>query len=227
MSSGPESGDCLPDVADKYEYPVMPGTTEWNSASMDEKLALIQLPDEKLESLSSHALIRSLLDMPSLAMNYMLSSNSSPIGTCNRFVFSQHNSVAEFEKRKDRVDALISYYETVGFGCYHSLDEKDQMSFPVQLYVLQIWFTRDAILHSLDKAQKKRVVSLLLQKYRQQSDVMGALSVGEGALTAMAWIMYDDQYAPVVSHYGTVSSNEYFTAGNVDDVIAFAKNYTR
>jgi hypothetical protein len=25
-----ESGNCLPDVTDKYVYPVVPGTTEWD-----------------------------------------------------------------------------------------------------------------------------------------------------------------------------------------------------
>lgn len=229
MSSDPiaESGHCLPDVADRYEYPVVPGTTQWASASDDEKLALVQMPDEKLESLSSHALIQSLLDKPLLAMSYMLSSNSSPIGTCNRFIFSGQNSVAEFEKRKNRVDALLSYYEAVGCDCYNAMDETDRRTFSIQLCVLDVWFTRDAILRSLDEKQKQQVVALLLQKYRQRLDVTGAYSVG--ALTAMAWIMYDDRYAPVVSYYGTVSSNEYFMVllEQIKDITAFAENYTR
>jgi hypothetical protein len=155
-------------------------------------------------------------------MDYFLSSNASPVGTCNRMIFSQHNSVTEFEKRKNRIESLISYYDAISFDCYSSPDDTQaKMNFPIQRCVLEIWFTRDAILRSLDKAQKKQVVSLLLQKYKQKSD-------GMGTLTAMAWIMYDDQYSPVVSYYGNISSNEYFMVreDEINDVIVFAENYT-
>jgi hypothetical protein len=70
---------------------------------------LSQLPEEKLKTLSTGALIRSLLDYP-LIWNDHLSSHSSPVVSCDRYLFSRHNSVPEFEQRKDCVKALLSYF---------------------------------------------------------------------------------------------------------------------
>ncbi|MDR1336885.1 MAG: hypothetical protein LBK22_08660 [Tannerella sp.] len=211
-------GECLPDVEDRYVYPAIPGTEAWNSASEEEKEKLCQLPEERIKTGSSYALICGLLDSPRL-WDCLLSSHSSPVVTCDRAIFSKHNSVPEFEKRKDRVQALITYYAAVGRDCYESLDVNAQMNFSIQLHVLEVWFIRDAILHSMDAAQKKQAVALLLQKHERKQ------SYSDASLIAMAWIMYDSQYAPVRAYYrdGTLHK-ESSVANRKDDIISFAKN---
>jgi hypothetical protein len=86
-------GECLPDVEDKYVYPAMPGTEAWDSASEEEKERLSQLPEDGIKILSLYALIRSLLDRPRLGLDYLASSSASPVVTCDRIIFSKHNSV--------------------------------------------------------------------------------------------------------------------------------------
>jgi hypothetical protein len=94
------------------------------------------------------------------------------------------------------------------------------MEFGIQLHVLEVWFIRDAILHSMDAAQKKQAVALLLQKHEPKQ------SYSYASLIAMAWIMYDGQYAPVRAYYrnGTLES---MVANQRDDIISFAKNYSQ
>jgi hypothetical protein len=207
--------NCLPDVMDKYVYPVVPGTEEWNAASEEEKEMLCQLPEDRIKTLSTYALIRSLMDKP-LLWNYYLSSNASPVVSCDRFIFSRHNSVPEFEKRNNRVQALLSYYAAVCFDCYESLDTGERINFNIQLCVLEVWFVRDAILHSMNTVQKKQAVSLLLQKYEQSP------LYSDASLVAMIWIMYDDLYPPIMA----LPKDVPFNAGQRNDIISFAKSYT-
>jgi hypothetical protein len=216
-------GDCLPDVEDKYVYPVHRGTEEWASASAREREEkLSQLPEDKLKTLSTYALIRSLLDYP-LLWNYYLSSHSSPVVSCDRFIFSQHNSVPEFEKRKNRIEALLSYYAALNLDCYEAPDAKRQMDFVIQVCVLEVWFIRDAVLHSMNDTQKKQAVSLLLQKHRQRQ------SYSDASLVAMAWIMYDAGYSPLTAYYQnkTLSKDDLWVDDDQrNDIISFAENYT-
>jgi hypothetical protein len=215
-------GECLPDIEDRFVYPAVYGTEEWISASGEEKERLLQLPEDRIKSLSSYALISSLLDKPGIWSDYALSSNSSPVATCDRFIFSKHNSVPEFEKRNDRVQSLLSYYAAVSPDCYESLQTEEQMTFAIQLCVLEVWFIRDAILHTMNSAQKKQTVTLLLQKHEQKQ------SYGNATMDAMAWIMYEDRYSPLMKHYkGATLSKEYSFFDRRDDIISFAKSYIR
>jgi hypothetical protein len=215
-------GDCLPDVEDKYVYPVVQGTEEWASASLEERESrLSQLPGDKLKTLSSCALIRSLLDYP-LLNNYLLSSHSSPVVSCDRFIFSKHNSVPEFEKREDRVKALLSYYAALCPDCYESTDVKKQTDFYIQVCVLEVWFIRDAILHSMNDTQKKQAVALLLQKHKQRQ------SYSDASIVAMAWIMYNDGYSPIMTYYknSALYKEGTFDVDQKNDIISFAESYT-
>jgi hypothetical protein len=205
-------GECLPDVEDRYVYPAIQGTEEWYSASLEEREELSQLPGDKLKTLSSYALIRSLMDRPGLSWSFSISSSLSPVVTCDGYIFSRHNSVPEFETREDRAEALISYYAAVSLTCY------GQMDFDAQLKALEVWFIRDAILHAMNGAQRKQAVTLLLQKHKKKQ------SYSQATLAAIAWIMYEDRYAPVVEYYKnrTLTKDHYFEN---KDILSFAEKY--
>jgi hypothetical protein len=215
-------GNCLPDVADKYAYPLVPETEEWTAASLEERERLSRLPEDTLKTLSSCALIHSLLDYPLLS-NYLLSSNASPVVSSDRFIFSQHNSVPEFEKREDRVKALLSYYAAVNPDCNESPDVKRQMNFNIRLCVLEVWFIRDAILLSMNDAQKKQAITLLLQKHKQRQ------SYSDASLVAMAWIMYNAVYSPLMKYCQDrpLSKEVLFDADQRNDIILYAEGYAR
>ncbi|MDR0698479.1 MAG: hypothetical protein LBG28_04570 [Tannerella sp.] len=217
-------GKCLPDAADKYVYPVVPGMAEWTSVSPDEKDRLSRLPEKKLKELSTFALIQSLLEMPLLSLNYWASSNSSPLGTCD-VIFSMHNSIPEFENRKNSMEALIAYFEATCLDCLPSLDVHAATQLSIQLTVLEMLFTRKKILQPLDAVQKKRVVALMLDQYKQKAE--NRLGVG-GTLAAMAWIMYDDHYLPIRTLYeNRGQSRAYFEVyqEEADYIVSSAENY--
>jgi hypothetical protein len=220
-------GKCLPDAKDRYEYPVRPGMQEWDNLSYEEKNKLSQIPDETLKTLSTYALIQGLMEKPLLELNVLLSSDTSPIRTFYRS-FSSINAVSELENRQDIVEALTGYYEAVSFDCSlthisNALPLRPN-SFTTQLEVLEILFTRDKILRQMNSVQKKHAVSLLLDKYKQETKILG---YGQCAVTVMAWIMIDDNYSSFMTFYKNKGLDKYIIDGNyMDDVVSFAKKYT-
>jgi hypothetical protein len=215
-------GNCFPDIKDKYVYPEIPAT-----ASVNEREQLSQLPDKVLKSLSTYALIQSLTDRPSLFMKYLLSSNISHIGT-SYIIHAGHNSVAEFETRADRVESLMAYYGFIGFDCFQSLDEIGQSTFSIRLTVVEALFTRDKVLQSLNSAQKKQIVALLLEKYNQKT--LNKVGAG-GSLDAMAVIMIEDQYPPVTALFDDLGDgwkeSLFIDTDHIDDIVTSAENYIR
>jgi hypothetical protein len=215
------SGKCLPDASDRYVYPIVPGMQEWNNASFEGRNRLSQLPDKKVKSLSTFALIQSLLEKPQLSLDFMVSSHSSPVVTCYNRIYSSHNSVPELEKRSNTYEALIAYYESICWDC--SITAGFDV-LPFQLTVLEILFTREQILQPMDVDQKKHVVALLLENYKQESEIRGRGRVA--SVTVMAWIMLDDNYSPFKTFHENNEMSKYEVYGNqMDDVILFAKNY--
>jgi hypothetical protein len=209
------STECFPYTEDKYIYPVQFGSDEWAALTNEEKENYSQVPQKVLTSISTYGLIQSLLDKPSLTLNYMTSDNISPVVTTERFVFSSHNSIPEFDKRKDRVEALISFYELSDCECIHDI------GFGTQLVVLEMLFTRKSINDALNATQKKKIVSLLLDKYGQETST-GFSCIG--ATTAMTVIMYRDDYAPVVSYFNN-SEPDYVLGDQYEDIIKLAKDF--
>lgn len=216
-------GVCLPDVKDKYVYP---NSEVWgNLTSEEERLAVLQIPDEILKNISTFGLIRSILDIPTY-WDYYASSNSSPIVRCYG-IFGDYNCVQELEKREDNADALATYYSAVGLGCVESMDTEKRLLFSVQLTALETLFTKPDILKKYDYSEKQKVVAMMLQMYKKVTKL--DVKMGSGALCSIAWIMYDDQYPPIVEYLGTnlaLFDVNFVYANQIDDVVSFAESYT-
>jgi hypothetical protein len=210
-------GFCLPEAKDKYINMDL-------IAPYEEKDC--QLPYDVLKSISTFGLIQHLLDYPLLPLYYLASSNSSPVGTCYR-IYPFLNSMQEFDQRDDRSSSLLSYFDLVCFDCFPTLNNYEQLCFVIQLTALEVLFTKQEILQQLDNKQKKQLVALLLQKYKQQIAYKVPL---EGVTCAViTWIMYEDKYPPVIKYYdGKTLSKEWFDvlSNEFDNIILFAENYS-
>jgi hypothetical protein len=229
------AGVCLPDVADKYTYPM----EEWaNIGSMDEAVKVYQLPDDVLKNISTVGLIRSFLDIPVLHSSFFLSSNTSCIGTMDR-IYPFYNSAQELMDRKDAGRVLLAYFDAICFDCLSGQDTIDQMDWDsqveeagkqlelmAQLAVIQVFFAQQKILDQYNYKDKQKVVSRLLSKYEQIQELSIKGFYDPAALEVMACVMYHAQYQPVVEYFGTQHHFD-ITADKVEDIISFAKQFIR
>jgi hypothetical protein len=221
------SESFLPVVNDSYVYPVVPGTDAWkNLGSTENVYKVCQLPDNVLKSISTLGLIRSILDIPGLTSFYDASSNSSIVGTFYR-IFAHYNSVGELEKRKDSNKALISFYNAVNVDALKSAsDEVEQNNLLLQHTALEILFTRPEILQQFDLKQKKQLITSLLSRYNQITQQIGLIN-GHGTITAVARILVNIKYDPIVQYYGDnkIAEGFHVDPNQTDDIIKFANDY--
>jgi len=162
-----------------------------------------KLPEDNNTSISTETseLINDILDNPSLAADYMVSSNSSPIGTVYR-ILARSAAFAQLEQRNDRAAALYSYYKTTDIDNYSQLEGTDKNKASIRFAVLEVLFTKPAILSQFDAAQKQELIALLLERYKQTER--------QTPLTVLAWIIYDSGYEPLVDYFGKNIAAEWF-----------------
>jgi hypothetical protein len=221
-------GACFPEVSDKYTYPVLPGSDEWQPA--DDVFTLVQLPDDVLKTISTLGLIDALVNAPLFSGFASLSSTSSPVETWHRH-YDRFNSARELFRRKDAGDALVVYYKSVCFDCLESFsgEERDRKRNRMLETIsgLSLLFTKQEILDQIGHQKKRELVTDFLFKLKQMPDMRHTVFI------PMAWVMLHDEYAPIVNYYrnNTELYEQYIAWGYVyseeqaDLIISFAKNF--
>lgn len=163
----PEAITCLPDVADKYIYPITPGTVQWNALEADEINKACQLPENVLKNISTKGLIRSFLDVAILALEYDEEYDGKTfVSTSLRNIYNMYssiNSVSELFNRSDAGNALLQFCEVIDFDCLKTMDILEERDyFSVRYAALIALFTHQEILDQLNDADKLKAVDLLM-----------------------------------------------------------------
>jgi hypothetical protein len=222
------SGACLPDVKDRYAYPVVPGMKEWGElSSYDEAIRVCQLPDKVLKNISTLGLLRSILDIPLLSETFYVSNDNRTLVRLNR-IYELFNSSMDFIRRKDAVEALLAYCNLVSFDCLSRLETHELMNFSVQIAALEGLYTCSEILGQTDSQKKRQVVASVLSLYRQMRN---ANCDDFASIDVMGCVMYADRYSSVVNyvdekgrHYDPQIGISFY-AEDVDHIISFAESY--
>jgi hypothetical protein len=216
---------CLPDVSDKYTYPIVPGMIEWNTS--EDVFPYVQLPEDVLKSISTLGLIDALVKAPLFSGLYMLSS-SPPIDTWHRH-YDRFNSATELFNRKDAGDELIKYYKVVCFDYFNSNDENFRpFEMSERIFGLEFLFTKQEILDKISHQKKQALVADILSKYKQPdfwADWIEHWRIG----IPLAFIMKSDDFSPMVKYYQDNAdiSYGYISKEQLDTIISYANDYVQ
>lgn len=92
---------------DSYEYPITPGTTEWEElGTFSRRLDACRIPQETLDAMSTDALVTAVVNFPFL-LNLMVYDSVSDGFDC---LLSQSDALKELLTRDDGADALAREY---------------------------------------------------------------------------------------------------------------------
>lgn len=104
-------------ITEAYEYPVLPGSDEWNELlSLEERVAVCQIPENILYEMSTDALVESVVSCP--IISFMFAHNTVEFGFNQ--VKGYYNGLNELCERKD-ANAELRYY-------LEEMDSKDVLS---------------------------------------------------------------------------------------------------
>lgn len=93
-------------INEPYEYPVMPGTSEWAEfQSFSEMIEACQIPDSKVQSMTTEALVQSILNHPLWGIYFSYEPNS-----VYDIYKGMINALTELESREDAATTLLAAY---------------------------------------------------------------------------------------------------------------------
>jgi len=158
---------------DSYNYPVYPGTKEWESLSSgDEMLKACQIPEKTTKAMSTQALIQAIWEYPlvyEVFHRYQYQRDFEAL-------FFQNNAYIELCKRKDAGKALLTRMEAV-----------DPLSVDRVLKILDLLIAQNVFASQLNTNEKRTVIEIGLRtdELRQQQ-----ISLADGSDRAITWLMF-------------------------------------
>lgn len=93
-------------ISEPYQYPITPGTNEWNELkTLEERVRACEIPDYILSVLTTEALVESVVDYPLIV--YMFAYDTTQMGY--EKVISYFNGLQELATRTDALEKLQEY----------------------------------------------------------------------------------------------------------------------
>lgn len=104
-------------ITTPYFYPVIPGTDEWNSLSMDERIALSHVDESVVKNMTTDAVLITTLNYPFIVNIFAYGKVNEGINAVKGYC----SPLAELLKRDDALQVISSYLnetadtESVGY----------------------------------------------------------------------------------------------------------------
>lgn len=160
-----EKNNCnckpLPEVSDKYNYPIKPGTPEWNNIRSTDSLFLVsQIPDPILKRISTDALVQSCIENPLKLFQFAFSSRIQGRDE----LFRRLNCFQELIKRPDGAVRLFERYKLMEPCCIERMTDAERGDYSLLFYYTEILLTKDSVINQLNTIQKKQLTASIIEK---------------------------------------------------------------
>ena len=222
-------------TADKYSYPVKPGSAEWNAAGaaggLDSIYKLCQIPSNVLPTMSTLGLIQSLEYNPCLG-NIFLRTN---LFQGRNEVLPRLNVSVELNKRNDAALNMMAYYKEIDPCCVLSLKtDLEKGEFTSYMVLLDIVYTQDSLLNQLSLSEKKQFADIIINKYNIQlkyPDIFGFSKTT--SMLVLSQLMINASFQPYIAALQSDSELSYFASTTelvsnevLNKVLSYAKLFT-
>ena len=191
---------CLPDVADRYVFPVVQGSAQWNNMGTGEIISVCQLPEDVLKNISTAGLIRSFAEA-AILLDYKTFSGAYDDDRVPAIfgLYSNLNCIPELLGRNNAGKELLRFFEELSFDCWKTMDAREQEYHTVCHAALTGLFMQPEILDQLNGTDRQSVVTLLQTHFGQMMNFKsdGLKESIHGNVTAyIMHSMLKNQYPP-------------------------------
>lgn len=152
--------DWIDSDTGKYQYPVVPGTSEWASlTSSEEMVKACTIPEALLADISTEDLLDLVLQYPLLS-SYELSSQNAVDGF--EAMITDFNGLKTLLTREDLKEILLSVYET-----WDLRKESDYN----QVEILELLLLRPDVVTQLQDKEKAALAKAVYEQYIKKAEV--------------------------------------------------------
>lgn len=158
--------DLIP--SDAYDYPIKPGTSEWNKLnSFNEIINACQIPEDILKNMSTRGLVETVVNYP---FGALYSSSNNPQDGVNRAV-SHFNGLSELFRRKDAAIELLAKYRTMDpAGNNKNWPISQQAEYTFKILNTELVIVQYNLLSQLNQSELRDLISVAISKYQGKQD---------------------------------------------------------
>lgn len=183
-----------PDIIDEYIYPIRPGMPEWAALqSHDEMEAVLQIPDQVFQTISTWGLVASCFNYPLGGDNMAMNCPSDWIN----YLSKSFSGLNELFARPDVSIILLFNYRNLDFKKYPGW---------MDWRYIELMIGCDAFISKLNERQLLYLVTVALKKAQEQRDYFKSSSPPNSDYI-MGNAMIHAGYQPFIDY--CVSNNSY------------------
>lgn len=184
VSTLAQSGD------DTYQFPIMPGTREWQAfQTHDEMLVATQIPADLLSKMSTRGLVKTVLGYPLFGDIWAFNSVQQGFD----IVTSNFNGLQALLTRKDAGQELLALYEQMNPAFMNSSWSVEQRgSYVFDVAHVEFLLAQKPIVDTLLAGEREHLLRLALSYYEQKTQMpneYGRLSI-ETTFVLMGRLLY-------------------------------------
>jgi len=146
-------------IFDDWEFPILPGTEEWNELTFEQQDSVLQIPVDTLANMCTHGLLETCL-------NYPLLKNCLQWEHLQGWwiIFGQNfNGIIEFKKRDNASKKLLmQYLEYEKFPYSDTLTDPEKYIVSAQLVFMEIALSQEAFLSEYSNSEQKELINKVL-----------------------------------------------------------------
>ncbi|MDR0603929.1 MAG: hypothetical protein LBG80_06470 [Bacteroidales bacterium] len=165
-------------IEDVYDFPIKQGSKEWvKIESVEKRIAILQVPDVILSSISTEGLLETCLTFPYL----------TDILFCDNYqqgfeaLVTEFNGFQELLKRQDLINTLLKKYKSLSTNltAFQSQNNVEQGRFIFRHFVLEFMLAQDVVVKNLSLEQEKQLFLLCYEHKKiknNYSDIFSSLN---------------------------------------------------
>lgn len=153
----------------KWEYPVKPGSKEWlKIADFEKRLALLDIPEDILQKISTEELVNSCLSYPEFGLVYTRNDLQSGYN----YIRSMFNGFRELETRPDAGKVLMKVYAGYKPDSFdRSSSDLEIGQFVFKFNYIELLLAQPGIQNKMNLVDLKELMMLCSQKYKVKKDL--------------------------------------------------------
>ncbi|WP_027621678.1 hypothetical protein [Acetivibrio clariflavus] len=159
-------------ATDVYEFPITADKTpdEWKELEdYSEKLAVLQIPEDVLATISTKGLFETCLNYPFIINMLMFNYYQDAFDSLCSF-----NGLQELLKRPDAGSIILSYYKSIDFN---NLEKYSNFPSCFITYI-EMMLAQDSILSGMEPSERKELLDLALKKHKKNASSLTDIWIG-------------------------------------------------
>ena len=214
-----------------WDYPIKPGMEEWNSLKTEkERIAVLQVPESILASLSSEEVVGLCITFPSFGH---FTAWDTPQESFN-VMLSRYNILRHLLSRRDAGKYLIFAYKDVDLLSGFKTLPYSNRFFNIRLYYIELLLAQKEILQSLSSEERLELMIAAREKFYEKIGNEAFASLPGICFTSriMASILDVEKYPEFETSANRQSSAKLIQTGwffddvqPIEEVVRISDNY--